>query len=157
MSATTEPRPGATGFIVLHILAGPLIVDLTIVLLPLSGAVLNGDFNFQMPQAEAGEIALVYGGLFVFSFVLGLVPAVLHAVTMILLHRFLGSSLIWLALTPVVGWLSTMVLILLFSSFTPHAIAEAAPMALLGSVAAMGCMAIAWVRRMPPARGKLPA
>lgn len=153
MSKSTEVRQDATGFIVLHILAGPLIVDLAIVLL--SAASLNGDFH--LPQAEAGEIALVYGCFFVFSFVLGLVPAVLHAVTMILLHRWLGSSLIWLGLTPFVGGLSTLVLILLFSSFSPHAIVEAAPMALLGTVAAMGCMAIAWVRRMPPARGKLPA
>jgi hypothetical protein len=155
MNQSINKRPSATAYVLLHILAGPLIVDLTIVVLSVVSALPDRSVNWQLPHADIGEFVLLLGGLFVFSYVLGLVPAVLHALTMIVLHRRLGTSLLWLALTPVVGWLSTMLLIMLFSGISLHALAEAAPMGLLGSVAAIGCLAIACLRRIPPVRGKL--
>src|SRR5690606_2576409 len=122
----TRHKPDATGYIVLHILMAPLIVDLTIVLLAMLSALPDRDFNFQVPMADIGEVALVYGGLFVFSYVLGLVPAALHAVAMIILRRWLGGGVFWHLMVPIVAWLSTLLLILLFTGFSPYTLQESA-------------------------------
>ncbi len=153
MEHATQDRPDATPYIVLHILLAPLIVDVTIVLLAMLSALPDRDFNFQIPSADLGEIALVYGALFAFSYVLGLVPSVLHAVAMIILRRWLGRGVVWHLMVPMVGWLSTLLLILLFTGFSPYTLQDSARMALFGSVAAIGCHAIAWMRRIPPVRG----
>ncbi|RYE56073.1 MAG: hypothetical protein EOP20_09415 [Hyphomicrobiales bacterium] len=100
------------------------------------------------------EGVYILSGLVMAAWFIGFVPAILHASAMLLLHRLTGTSLLWFAVTPVVGWAVTFVPMVLLAGSDPKTFTVGAHMSLVGSAAALGCLAIAWWRCIYPVRVK---
>ena len=149
---TVKDQPSAQGYILLHVFLGPVLPTLGMLAWTLITSAPHAQSPFQFdPEAMVG-VALVLAGVLLTAWFFGLVPAILYAVSMLVLHRLMGRTVTWLLLTPLVGWLVTWLPLLLIAGTDSRAFTEGAPMALVGSAAAVGCLLIAWARRIYPVR-----
>lgn len=139
-------RRDPSAWLLLHCFLGPVIgiIAVAVVTFATSGPLTATGTMGQWSLADYLIIpALLVAGLLPGWF-FGFIPALLHAVIMLLLRRLIDCRSIWLVFTPFVGWLSVFgPLLALAGMQTPDRLAEAAWMSLTGSIAAMGCMAIA--------------
>ena len=148
-----DARRDPSAWLLLHCFAGPAIGTIIVILLPLvtAGPIMVFDTSLQWHLTEIGTIPILLLLALAVGWFFGFLPALLHAVVMLLLRRFIHSRKAWLALTPVVGWLAVFCpLLVLAGAETPGRLIDSAWMSLLGSAAATGCMLIAWRRNMYP-------
>ena len=155
-TSTTKPeenRRDPSAWLLLHCFAGPAIGTFVVAMVPLVAAGPITAFG-TTAQWHLGDYAMIPAMLLVGllpGWFLGFIPALLHAVTMLWLRRLIRSRGLWLGLTPVVGWIAVFApLQVLVDGDTPGNMTDSAIMALVGSAAAVGCMAIAWRRGMYP-------
>ena len=153
---TTTPdgtRRDPSAWLLLHCFIGPVIGTVVVAMVPIvtAGPITSFGTPAQWTVADYAIIpALLLVGVLPGWF-FGFIPALLHAVTMLVLRRIVPLRAIWLALTPFVGWLVVFLpLLALAGAETPDRITDSAIMAMVGSVAALGCLAIAWRRGMYP-------
>ena len=153
---TTKPdvnERNASAWLLLHCFFGPAIGTVVVALTTLvnEGPITAYGTAAQWNLNDYAMIpAILLVGLFPGWF-FGFLPALLHAIAMLLLRRIIPSRKVWMALTPLIGWLATFLPLLAFSGAqTPEKIIDSAFIALVGAIAASGCMAIAWRRRIYP-------
>ena len=148
----TGDPPNAQGYVLLHVFVGPVMAVLSIFVFTLLRMPPQFSGPIQFNPMALGEVSFVLLGIFMLSWAFGLVPAILHAASMLILHRLMGTTTVWLLLTPFVGWLATWLPLLLIGGSDPRIFTDGAYMSLVGSAAAVGCLAIAWMRRIYPVR-----
>lgn len=153
---TTKPddtRRNASAWLLLHCFVGPAIGTFVVAMVTLvnEGPITAYGTAAQWNLDDYAIIpAMLLVGLFPGWF-FGFIPALLHALAMLLLRWIIPSRKVWLAVTPLIGWLATFLPLLAFAGAqTPEKIIDSAFIALVGAIAASGCMAIAWRRRMYP-------
>ena len=137
----------STGYVLLHVFAGPAFGVLAVLLTTIPS------FAIPAPIAvpDVGAVTLFLPVVFLTSWFFGFIPALLHAFTMIGLRRSIGALPLWLGLTPFVGALAVGVPLLLVAGMPqPDRASELIGPALVGSFAAICCQAVAWRRRMYP-------
>jgi len=151
-NAPEAAHRGASGWLFLHCFAGPCIGTCVLTGFSLANNVAADPSS--LLQAQPRDLALIPVALLLFllpGWFLGFIPALAHAVAMLLLRRIVPSQLLWLSLTPLVGWVAVFVPALAIVGVeTFDRIFDTAMLALVGSAAAIGCMAIAWRRSMYP-------
>lgn len=153
ISKPEENRRDPSAWLLLHCFIGPVIGTVVAAMVPIVTAGPIGALGTPA-QWTAADYAIIPALLLVGvlpGWFFGFIPALLHAVAMLGLRRVIASRAIWLALTPFVGWLVVFGPLLVIAGVeTTDRIVDSALMALIGSVAAVGCMAIAWRRGMYP-------
>jgi hypothetical protein len=152
-----KPRD-PSAWLLLHCFVGPTIGTFLVLVAPLLSAnpitAFGTEWEWQLQDYAALPVLLLI--VLLLGWFFGFIPALLHAVAMLLLRRVIASRRIWLALTPFVGWLTVFAPLLVLAGIeTPDRIMDSAWMALIGSAAAIGCMAIAWRRNIYPAQREM--
>src|SRR6218665_1455933 len=117
-AGTADDSQNAQGYILLHVFLGPGFSNLAILANTLISRPPTGPFRFNPMALWDGSYLLL--GLLMLSWAFGFVPAILHAALMLILHRLMGTTVIWFLLTPFVGWLVTFVPLLILSGTDPR-------------------------------------
>lgn len=146
-------RGDPSAWLLLHCFIGPAIGTIAAAMVPLiaAGPLTLFDADLQWRPQEYAMIPIALLVVLLPGWFFGFIPALLHAVVMLLLRRVIPSRTAWLALTPVVGWLAVFMPLLVIAGVeTPDRIIDSAWMALIGTAAALGCMAIALRKRIYP-------
>ena len=139
-----------SAYLFLHIFLGPLMGLLAIIAFSLVTMPPKLAGPLQFNASAWGEMPFVFLGIVMVNWLVGFVPAWLHAASMLILHRLLGRGIAWVLLTPVMGWLAAFLPLVLIAGSDPRTFTDGPKMALVGSAAAIGCQLIAWRRRIYP-------
>lgn len=154
----TEPPPGKpsrdpSAYLLLHTFVGPVFGVVFVLTAQISGfAILGGS----SPQIRLGppDLTAIFALFLVVvlpGWFFGFIPALFHAVLMLLLRRIVPSRNLWLLLTPFVGAFAVILPVqLIDGASSGEHVARLASAGLIGSVAALCCQAIAWRRHMYP-------
>jgi len=142
-------RNGAA-YLFLHIFLGPCMGLLAVIAVSLVTMPPRISGSPQFNPSALGEAPFVLLGIWMVTWMVGLVPAWLYAASMLILHRLLGRGVAWVLLTPVMGWLAVFLPLVLLAGADAKTFTNGPQMALVGSAAAIGCQLIAWRRRIYP-------
>jgi hypothetical protein len=149
-----KPSRDPSAYLLLHTFLGPVFGVVFVLIAQISGFAILGSSSPQMRVGppDLAAIFVLFLVVVLPGWFFGFIPALLHAVLMLLLRRIVPSRNLWLLLTPFIGALAVLLLVLPFGGTTSngHIVVTLAGAGLTGSAAAVCCQAIAWRRRMYP-------